>query len=65
MGISFEKSEISLEVIILSQNEFTYHNELIKQIFQRIKLYYYLYFSKIIYDIKQYIVTTTNFFKKL
>ena len=41
----------------LSQNKFTYHNKIVKQIFEKIRLFYYLSFSKIVYDIKRYCIT--------
>ena len=42
----------------LSQNTFKYHNKKVKIISEKIKLYHYLSFSKIIYDIKRFLVTT-------
>ena len=66
-GISSNPS-ITLEIIekyinkidfkVLSSNTFEYHNKKVKRIFEKIKLYHYLSFTRIIYDIKRYIVTT-------
>ena len=42
----------------LSKNTFKYNNKKVKIISEKIKLYHYLSFSKIIYDIKRFLVTT-------
>ena len=66
-GISYNPN-LTLELIekyinkinfnVLSRNTFKYHNKKIKRISEKIKLYYYLSFTRIIYDIKRHIVTT-------
>jgi len=41
----------------LSENQFIFHNNQIKIIYEKSKLFYYLTFTKIIYDIKRYTIT--------
>ena len=59
--IEYFKNKIDFKA--LSRNTFKYHNKKVKIISEKIKLFHYLSFSKMIYDIKRHIVTT--FRKKL
>jgi len=66
-GIS-DNPSITLEIIekyinkidfnVLSRNRFKYHNKKVKRISEKIKLYHYLSFTRIVYDIKRYITST-------
>jgi hypothetical protein len=46
-----------LDFRYLSKNKFTHHNNIVKRIFAKTTLFYYLSFSKLIYDIKRYFIT--------
>ena len=50
--IEYFKNKINFNE--LSNNTFKYHNKKVKIISEKIKLYHYLSFSKIIYDIKRF-----------
>ena len=54
--IEYFKNKIDFEG--LSRNTFEYNNKKVKIISKKIKLFHYLSFSKIIYDIKRFLVTT-------
>jgi len=53
-----EKYINKINFYVLSRNTFEYHNKKVKRISEKIKLYHYLSFRRIIYDINRYIVTT-------
>ena len=53
-----EKYINKIDFNVLSKNKFTYHNKKIKKIFEKIKLYHYLSFTRIVYDINRYIAST-------
>ena len=53
--IEYFKNKIDFKE--LSENTFEYHNKKVKIISEKIKLFHYLSFSKMIYDIKRHIIT--------
>ena len=53
-----EKYINKIDFKALSENTFEYNSKKVKIISEKIKLFHYLSFSKIIYDIKRHIVTT-------
>ena len=52
-----EKYINKIDFVVLSSNEFKYHNKMIERISPKIKLFYYLSFRKQVYDIKRYLTT--------
>jgi tRNA A37 threonylcarbamoyladenosine dehydratase len=65
--IKFIKENINkFNFTSLSSNHFTYIKKLFTNIHKKAKLFYYLYFTKLIYDLQRYSISTSNFqlFKK-